>query len=90
MSDEIPFKEKIKSIQFSPAATPSRRNSIPPKVNKDSNSWERGIVRDDRGMPLLDENLQPVGMKEYVNNKHKYEEGKKETAYRAAQAQGDK
>lgn len=90
MSDEIPFKEKIKSIQFSPAATPSRRNNIPPKVNTSSNSWERGVVTDDRNMPLLDDKLQPVGLKQYAQERTKYSEGFKETAYRAEEAQKDK
>lgn len=46
----------------SPAATPGRRNAKPPKLI--GNSWERGIVTDDRGMPILRrDTLEPIGVK---------------------------
>lgn len=83
MSEQISFKEKIRSIQFSTQAMPSRRNNVPPKVNPDSNAWERGIVRDDRGMPLLDKDGLHVGLKEYATDRHKYEEGRAKTIQRA-------
>lgn len=79
MTDDIPFREKIKSINISPSATPTRRNNVPPKVNPDSNAWERGVVRDSRGMPLLDEFGQEVGLKEYAQDRKKYKEGKAKT-----------
>lgn len=48
----------------SPAATPGRRNMLPPKLV--GNSWERGTVTDDRGMPILKrDTLEPVGVKEW-------------------------
>lgn len=44
------FGCKIRSIQISPSATPSRRNNIPPAQG--NNSWEKGILRDERGLPI--------------------------------------
>ncbi len=56
------FRHKLRSIQFTPSCTPTRRNTIPPRTPQ--NSWERGVATDDRGMPLLDKNLSPIGLKE--------------------------
>jgi hypothetical protein len=61
------FRHKLRSIQFSPACTPTRRNTIPPRTPQ--NSWERGVATDSRGMPLLDSNCQPIGLKELANNR---------------------
>lgn len=82
--DKDCFGCKVKSIQISPSATPTRRNKIPPKVNRDSNAWERGIVRDSRNMPLLDKHLEPVGTKEYVHDRHKHEEGRRKLLHQAS------
>ena len=56
------------TIQISPKATPSRRSSAPPR--KPENSWERGIARDHRNMPLFMDG-RPVTVKEYAENRHK-------------------
>lgn len=77
------FPCKLTGIQLSPAATPTRRNSKPPTVNESANAWERGIVRDERGMPLLGPNGE-VGVKEYANNRSKYEEAERRLAHEAA------
>ena len=66
-TDVMCFKHKIRTIQWSPAATPSRRNTIPPRTP--NNSWEKGTATDDRGMPLLDGNLNPIGLKERANKR---------------------
>jgi hypothetical protein len=72
------FKCKIKTIQVSPSATPSRRKSNQ-SAKKDGNSWEKGIVRDGRGMPHLNPgSLEPMPIKTYVENRHKIEEAKRE------------
>lgn len=65
------FKHKIRTIQWSPSCTPSRRNTIPPKAP--NNAWERGIAKDERGMPLLDSNCEPIGLKEMANKRGHYE-----------------
>lgn len=59
------FACKLDSFHVSPAATPSRRNSLPPRATTGGgNSWERGVPTDSRGMPYLnpDSGL-PVGQK---------------------------
>lgn len=61
------FKHKIRSIQWAPSATPSRRNTIAPRTP--NNSWERGIAKDERGMPLLRADGSPLGVKELANNR---------------------
>jgi hypothetical protein len=61
------FRHKLRSIQFTPSCTPTRRNTIPPRTPQ--NSWERGVATDNRGMPLLDSNMEPIGLKELANNR---------------------
>lgn len=67
------FKHKLRTIQWSPSATPSRRSPVPPRTP--DNSWERGVVKDKRGMPLLDKNLEPIGQAELANNRRQIEDG---------------
>lgn len=73
---DICFHHKLKTIRLDPSATPSRYNDVPAAINsrrKEANSWERGIVKDERGMPLIG----PKGyvrQKEWVENKHRYKE----------------
>ena len=58
------------------AATPNRtRASAPPADPK--NSWERGIAKDDRGVPLID-NGNHIPVKKYAANRQKYEARRKE------------
>lgn len=64
---EMCFKHKIRTIQISPSATPSRRNHIPPRVG--NNSWEKGIAKDDRGMPLLGDKGTPIGLHELAGKR---------------------
>ena len=58
-------------IQLSPKATPSVRRTGAPKTADPS--WERGIVKDKRGMPLLRSNGTEIGVKDYAENRSKYE-----------------
>lgn len=57
----------IRGVQFSPACTPTRRNTIPPRTP--NNSWERGVPTDNRGMPYLDSNLNEIGQKTFAANR---------------------
>ena len=66
----------IRSVQWSPAATPSRRNSVPGK--RLDNAWERGVPTDNRGMPLLDNTLNPVRQKKYAANRTTIESKRRE------------
>jgi hypothetical protein len=62
-----------KGIQMSPKVTPTRTPSAPSK-KEHHNSWERGKARDDRGMPYLDSNLNPIGVKRFAEEfRHKFE-----------------
>lgn len=76
-SECLCFKCKIKTIQVSPSATPSRTRR-PQSEKKDGNSWEKGVVKDERGMPYLNPGtLEPMPIKTYVENRHKIEENKR-------------
>ena len=71
---------KLLTVQVSPQATPSRRKANQ-KTKPDSNSWEKGIVRDGRGMPHLNPgSLEPMPIKTYVERRHTIEEGKRRMA----------
>lgn len=72
------FKHKIKTVSLSPAATPTRKNNVPPA--QPNPAWEKGIYRDDRGMPLLNENGSYVGVK----NAHKYRKSQHESWQKTA------
>lgn len=72
------FHCKIKTIQVSPQATPSRTRASQP-VKKTGNSWEKGIVRDERGMPYLNPGtVEPMPIKTFVENRRKIEENKRQ------------
>lgn len=67
------FGCRIKYVRFDPAAMPSRRNTNPPTAFAPKNSWEAGIVRDHRGMPMLGSDLEPIGTKQYADNHHAFD-----------------
>lgn len=67
------FGCRIQGVQFDPRATPSRRNDVEPK-RKDSNAYERGIMRDHRGLPIRIGG-EVVGIKQYQNNRRKIDAG---------------
>jgi len=78
------FHCKLKTIQVSPRATPNRRRNNQP-VKKSGNSWEKGIVKDERGMPYLNPGtVEPMPIKTFVENRHKIEEAKRK-AYQSPQ-----
>ncbi len=64
--------EVLRSIQISPAANPTSRNNIPPRVP--NNSFERGNRLDERGLPYLDPGGSPLKMKESFD-RNKYNGG---------------
>jgi hypothetical protein len=71
------FKCKIKTIQVSPSATPSR-TWRPQKGPKEVNSWEKGIPRDERGMPIIKSDGSPMGQKEYSEKRTQIEAAKRQ------------
>ncbi len=68
-----PCRRVIAPAQWSPRATPSSFNSIPPRTP--DNAWERGELVDHRNMPLIDGNLNPIPVKDLANDRHKIEDG---------------
>lgn len=62
----------LQSVGLSQTATPTRKRTQgkqrnPREVNK--NHWERGIPTDEKGLPFLDENLQPVRNKRFAERR---------------------
>lgn len=66
------FGCRIQGIQFSPSAMPSRRNNIPPARSR--NNWEKGVVRDDRGLPIRKADGGVIGLHEYQGNRSQIDE----------------
>jgi hypothetical protein len=70
---------KLQTIQLSPAI---RRLSGDPHEVRDrpsaapkrfDNAWERGIARDERGVPYLNEKGDEIGVKQFAEKRHVYE-----------------
>lgn len=59
-------------IYISTAAMPNRERKVAP-WREPKNSWERGIAKDERGMPLLKANGSPIPIKEYGEKRRHYE-----------------
>lgn len=63
-----------KGVGLGAGTTPTRRRRVA-KDKPHYNAWERGIARDDRGMPYLDEQLNPLGVKRFAEDyRHKFAE----------------
>lgn len=58
--------EVLSTVSVSPRVNPSRKNAPPRQPN---NSFERGIRKDDRGVPYLDKNGKALRMKEGFNRR---------------------
>lgn len=73
---------KLRSLQVSPAiGMASRGRKCGPLGFKANNSWERGIVTDDRGMPLLHPDTGDViGTKQYSEERHRLEAARRTLA----------
>lgn len=67
-----------KGVMLSSSASPTRRNSIPPRTTPEP-SWEKGIAVDRRRngevMPLLDASAsRTIPIKEYGEKRHQYDD----------------
>lgn len=69
------FGCKVKSISVNPYAMPTRLHHTVRKAPEPS--WEKGVVRDNRGMPQLNEFGNPMGVKEYSERRHEVEASKR-------------
>lgn len=67
----------LRSLNVSPSATPTRTRRVmsdsSDAAKRNSNAWERGIAVDRRGMPFLDEHLEPVSIKEFTENRYRWD-----------------
>lgn len=70
---------KYATIQLSPAVRHSR-NDVPSTAFAPKNSWEAGIAKDGRGVPLLDADLHPIPIKRYAEQRQKFEARRHELA----------
>lgn len=61
---------RLRSLQVSPAATPTKTRQIAPIGSKNLNSWERGVKCDERGVPYLRSNGDQISVKEYGEQRH--------------------
>ncbi len=70
------FKHKMQYYQFSGApglpANSKPKHTKPPEHRRpdQNNSWEAGIKKDDRGIPILTSTGSPMRMAEYSANRH--------------------
>lgn len=72
---------QLRSVQLSPAATPSKARRLRAWGAKRGNEWERGIPTDGRGMPWLRPGtVAPVGTKEYGQDRRKIESARRQLA----------
>ena len=64
-------RERWGSVQLSRKATPTKSKSKA-LCSKPNNSWEKGIPRDERGVPFLDKKGGIVYQKEFVENRRQW------------------
>lgn len=68
-------------MQLSPAATPTKTKRFHPVgVPKGNNSWERPVVTDSRGMPLLKRDGELIRQKEYAERRTPIERARRAVA----------
>lgn len=63
---------RAQTLQISPSAMPTRRNNIAPRPPQ-HNSYERGILKDSRGVPILKDGG-VIPLKEYTKDRHRIDE----------------
>ena len=75
------FAEKCRywrehGMQVTPTASPASRRGGAPRDKWDSNAWERGIARDERGVPILmPGTVEPMPIKHYTEHRHEVDAG---------------
>lgn len=75
--DADSYKAKLKSLSFGsvPGGTRQGRAKLRPK--QASNSWEAGVKGERRVdgsfMPYIDQDMNPIRMKQWSENRHAYE-----------------
>lgn len=69
---------KFKGIYVSPRVGMDARGRRVGQPRETKNSWERGIARDERGMPLLKPDGSYLGVKEHGEKRRHYDAALKE------------
>lgn len=77
------FGCKIQSIGLDPRATPSRMNTVAPKMGEPTNKWRGEVITDERGMPYLGKHG-PITKGDRAADRHGFREMKKQLAAEAA------
>lgn len=79
-AEKLRYWREQRGLSLSSAATPSRRvHRGAPRDKTSSNAWERGIAKDERGVPILmPGTLEPMPIKHYVENRHRVDAGIRE------------
>lgn len=81
MAEELTFAEKCRywreqGMQVTPTASPAARRGGTPRDKSSSNSWERGIAHDERGVPILmPGTIEPMPIKHFTQHRHEVEAG---------------
>lgn len=63
---------KYRTINLSMTCTPTKTRSLAPPRGSNP-AWERGKATDHRGVPYLDGKGNEIGVKQFAENRHKYE-----------------
>lgn len=75
---------KLRTLQIGPqVGIDTRGRKFAPIGPKGDNSWERGIVKDGRGVPLVGSDGHYVTVKEHAENRHKIEAARRRTRHEA-------
>lgn len=78
MSEELTFAEKIRTVSFGkvPGGARHAERVITDKQVRPMRepSWEKGVVRDQRGVPYISErDMTPITVKQFENKRPHYE-----------------
>jgi len=77
------FGCRVKSFTVNPRSMPTRLHpENPPR--QPNPAWERGIAKDERGMPYLTEGGGYLGVKQYAENRHRIEDHKRQLHHLAS------
>jgi hypothetical protein len=76
---------RLRSLQVSPAvASTATKKFHPVGTPKGDPAWERQIMTDSRGMPLLKPDGEFIRSKEYAEKRHSIEAGRRQVAQETA------
>lgn len=81
--DGLCFPHKLGTVGLAADAVPTRTPGQAAPA-RPSNSWERGVVKDERGVPYLGSDLKPIGVKQYADRRGHYDAAKQRLAAEAA------